>query len=66
MKKLLILVLLLSVVVLMSCEDKYPVAADSIAHTSVSGCTDCHLNSETLKQVATPLPVDTSSSSGEG
>ena len=65
MRKFLTVALLVVVVFLLSCDEKYPLTSDAPATVSISGCTDCHLNSDMLKAVATPLPPDTASS-GEG
>lgn len=54
------------VMLLMSCQDKYPVTAEqNNTQALASSCVDCHLDAEMLKSVAIPLPPDTSGSSGE-
>ena len=48
------------------CTNKYEPASNIFSSTEESSCTHCHLNSTILKEVATPLPPDTSEATGEG
>ncbi len=48
------------------CTDKYEPAPSKFAALEESSCTHCHLNQDLLKEVATPLPPDTSGEAGEG
>jgi len=65
--KLFILFILISVMTFyFGCTDKYEPAPELFSTIEESSCTNCHLNYSLLEQVATPLPPDTSESSGEG
>ena len=61
---ILVLVLLATfVILLMSCTDKYPAPTEKFS-LEENSCTNCHLNSDLLKEVAEPLP-DTGGETGE-
>ena len=59
----LVFLFLMSQLLYMGCTDKYE--PSSPISGSGSSCVHCHLNSELLKEVATPLPPPTGES-GEG
>jgi hypothetical protein len=48
-----------------SCTDKYEAPSENIAQTGESGCVDCHMDVDLLKEVADPLPPP-SGGGGEG
>ena len=59
------IVLLLLVLVLVQCTDKYPEAHKELNLANKDGCVNCHLNANLLKKVATPLPPK-EGNAGEG
>ena len=52
------LLLIASIFILISssCTDKYKPSSAAFTAIEESSCTQCHLNSTLLKEVATPLP----------
>ncbi len=59
------LILLMGLFVLFSCTKKYPDQTQMDLAIGGDGCTSCHMNTDLLKEVATPQE-DTEGDAGEG
>ena len=51
-----ILPFIITVFLFISCTEKYPASHDANNLSTKNSCVSCHLNTEKLKQLATPLP----------